>query len=176
MADGTVKWFSDEKGYGFITPDDGWDDLFVHYTNIDADGFRSLAEGQRVTFEAAEGRQGLEARRVREALQLPSDTAKIHEAVWHSEPSGAFSVSSRDRIGGSIRKSEMALALILLLMVGFVSGLVPDGGSIRWLVNALDPSAAQADTEAAEGDGILPGTAEIEMIRGTNRSYGQEQR
>ncbi len=51
MAGGTVKWFNDEKGYGFITPDDGSKDLFVHYSNIDGDGFKSLSEGQKVSFE-----------------------------------------------------------------------------------------------------------------------------
>jgi CspA family cold shock protein len=65
MAGGTVKWFSDEKGYGFITPDDGSKDLFVHYSNIDGDGFRTLTEGQKVIFEAAEGRKGPEATSVR---------------------------------------------------------------------------------------------------------------
>ncbi len=65
MAGGTVKWFSDEKGYGFITPDDGSKDLFVHFSNIDGEGFRTLTEGQKVTFEAAEGRKGPEATGVR---------------------------------------------------------------------------------------------------------------
>ena len=65
MASGTVKWFSDEKGFGFITPDDGSKDLFVHFSNIDGDGFRTLTEGQKVTFEAAEGRKGPEATSVR---------------------------------------------------------------------------------------------------------------
>jgi CspA family cold shock protein len=65
MAGGTVKWFSDEKGFGFITPDDGSKDLFVHFSNIDGDGFRTLTEGQKVTFEAAEGRKGPEATSVR---------------------------------------------------------------------------------------------------------------
>ena len=61
MAEGTVKWFSDEKGYGFITPDDGSKDLFVHFSNIVGDGFKSLQDGQKVTFEPAEGRKGPEA-------------------------------------------------------------------------------------------------------------------
>ena len=61
MARGTVKWFSDEKGYGFITPDDRYKDLFVHHSNILADDFKSLNEGKTVTFEAGEGRKGPEA-------------------------------------------------------------------------------------------------------------------
>ena len=67
MATGTVKWFSDEKGYGFIVPDDGGKDLFVHHSNIDMNGFRSLQEGQKVEFEPAEGRKGPEATLVRPA-------------------------------------------------------------------------------------------------------------
>jgi CspA family cold shock protein len=61
LAQGTVKWFSDEKGYGFITPDDGSKDLFVHFSNIVGDGFKSLQDGQKVSFEPAEGRKGPEA-------------------------------------------------------------------------------------------------------------------
>ena len=61
MATGTVKWFSDQKGYGFITPDDGGKDLFVHHSNIVGGGYKSLAEGAKVTFEQREGTKGVEA-------------------------------------------------------------------------------------------------------------------
>jgi CspA family cold shock protein len=65
MANGTVKWFSDQKGYGFITPDDGGKDLFVHQSSIVADGFRSLAEGAKVSYETEEGPKGPAAANVR---------------------------------------------------------------------------------------------------------------
>ena len=58
---GTVKWFNDAKGYGFIAPDDGGKDLFVHHSSITGDGFKSLAEGAKVTFEARQGAKGPEA-------------------------------------------------------------------------------------------------------------------
>jgi CspA family cold shock protein len=61
VATGTVKWFNDAKGYGFIAPDEGGKDLFVHHTNINTSGFRSLPEGARVEYEAQEGRKGPEA-------------------------------------------------------------------------------------------------------------------
>ena len=65
MATGTVKWFSEQKGYGFITPDDGAKDLFVHYSNIEVDGFKTLRDGQKVEYVPADGRKGLEATNVR---------------------------------------------------------------------------------------------------------------
>ena len=65
MANGTVKWFSDQKGYGFIKPDDGGKDLFVHYSNVEGDGFKTLQEEQKVEYEASEGQKGPEATRVR---------------------------------------------------------------------------------------------------------------
>ncbi len=64
MSRGTVKWFSDQKGYGFITPEEGGEDLFVHYSNIEGEGFKTLKEGQEVEFEVAQGRKGLEAIKV----------------------------------------------------------------------------------------------------------------
>jgi cold shock protein len=65
MATGTVKWFSDEKGFGFITPDDGSKDLFVHQSGIVGDGFRSLAEGAKVSYEAEASDKGPRAVDVR---------------------------------------------------------------------------------------------------------------
>jgi cold shock protein len=65
MAEGTVKWFNGEKGYGFITPDGGGKDVFVHYSAIQGRGYKSLEEGQRVTFEISQGQKGPQADNVR---------------------------------------------------------------------------------------------------------------
>ncbi|GAA1454914.1 cold-shock protein [Nesterenkonia lacusekhoensis] len=64
MATGTVKWFNAEKGYGFIAPQDGSDDVFVHFSAINSSGFRSLEENQQVEFETARGPKGLQAENV----------------------------------------------------------------------------------------------------------------
>jgi CspA family cold shock protein len=61
MATGTVKWFNDAKGYGFIAPEDGSKDVFVHFSNIAGEGFKSLTEGAKVEFEVREGDKGPEA-------------------------------------------------------------------------------------------------------------------
>ena len=64
MATGTVKWFSNDKGYGFITPDGGGKDVFVHHRSISGEGFKTLTEGSKVSFEPSEGAKGPEATNV----------------------------------------------------------------------------------------------------------------
>ncbi len=65
MATGTVKWFNGEKGYGFITPDDGSKDVFVHFSGIEGEGYKSLNEGQKVEYTVTQGQKGPQATKVR---------------------------------------------------------------------------------------------------------------
>ena len=67
MATGTVQWFNNSKGFGFITPDGGGEDLFAHFSSIEMDGYKSLQEEQRVSFEATDGPKGKQASNIREA-------------------------------------------------------------------------------------------------------------
>jgi len=67
MATGTVKWFNDAKGFGFITQDDGGEDVFCHHTAIQMEGFKTLREGQKVEYEVTRGPKGLQAQNVRSA-------------------------------------------------------------------------------------------------------------
>lgn len=67
MATGTVKWFNDAKGFGFITPDEGGDDLFAHFSAITATGYKSLKEGEKVTFDVTEGPKGKQASNIQKA-------------------------------------------------------------------------------------------------------------
>ncbi|NLD53309.1 MAG: cold-shock protein [Burkholderiaceae bacterium] len=67
MATGTVKWFNDAKGFGFITPDEGGEDLFAHFSSVQANGFKSLKEGQKVTFDVVQGPKGKQASNIRQA-------------------------------------------------------------------------------------------------------------
>ena len=65
MATGTVKWFNESKGFGFITPEDGGEDVFVHFSAIEGSGFKTLPEGERVEYEVVQGPKGLQAQGVR---------------------------------------------------------------------------------------------------------------
>jgi cold shock protein len=67
MPQGTVKWFNDEKGYGFISPDNGGEDLFVHHSGIAGGGYKSLDEGEKVSYEATQGKKGVQAGNVSRA-------------------------------------------------------------------------------------------------------------
>jgi len=67
MAEGIVKWFNDSKGFGFITPDDGGDDLFAHFSAIVEEGYKSLKEGDRVSFEVTDGPKGKQASNIQKA-------------------------------------------------------------------------------------------------------------
>jgi CspA family cold shock protein len=67
MPTGTVKWFNDDKGFGFITPDEGGDDLFAHHSAINMQGFKTLKDGQKVTFEVTQGPKGAQASNIESA-------------------------------------------------------------------------------------------------------------
>jgi len=73
MATGIVKWFSNAKGYGFVAPDGGGGDVFVHFSVINMDGYKTLKRGQRVQFELTQGPKGLHASNVRSAMEMENE-------------------------------------------------------------------------------------------------------
>jgi len=103
MPQGTVKWFSDEKGYDFISPEDGSEDVFVHHAGIAGSGFKSLEEGEKVTYEVTQGRKGLQAvnvskgslglepERTTEYLKVPLDVKDAARALAeHFDPDDLY--------------------------------------------------------------------------------------
>src|SRR3954463_10203674 len=110
MATGTVKWFSDEKGFGFITPDDGGKDLFVHHTGISGSGFHTLAEGAKVSFEAENGPKGPNAPSVQPVS--PGDIGRVARRRARSPPSFEAQLRKVDEdLAGEPRWEEMSAAL-----------------------------------------------------------------
>lgn len=96
MDTGTVKWFNDSKGFGFITPDKGGDDLFAHFSEISGDGFKTLAENQKVSFETKQGPKGLQAANIAAVSLKGSVSGNGHRAATTSSRS-FVSHSWRDR-------------------------------------------------------------------------------
>ena len=94
MAQGNVKWFNDAKGYGFISQEDG-EDVFVHFSAIQAQGFKSLAEGDRVEFEVTRGPKGLQAANVRKVSRLPAGPRSI--GARPKVPAGSLPVPPSSR-------------------------------------------------------------------------------
>ncbi len=99
MAQGTVKWFNADKGYGFIAPDDGTDDVFVHHSAIQADGYRSLQENQRVEYTAGRGPKGPQAEQVQpfKPLQLPRPPGPGDVTAWSAWRTGPGSAAVAGR-------------------------------------------------------------------------------
>ena len=81
MPQGTVKWFNEEKGFGFIQPDDGREDVFIHHSGIVGGGFKSLEEGDRVTYEVTQGRKGLQAESVSKVPAGSSSSSGAEETL-----------------------------------------------------------------------------------------------
>jgi len=92
MATGTVKWFNDAKGYGFITPDDGSEDLFAHFSAIQMSGFKTLKEGQKVSFEVTQPRNGVSSIHLRQKTSPPEHRS-----------GGLFRLGRGDRGVGPVR-------------------------------------------------------------------------
>src|SRR3954465_13192386 len=110
MATGTVKWFNADKGYGFITPDEGAKDLFVHFSAIQGSGYRSLDEGAKVEYEAQEGEKGPQAANVRPLGAWLEGGGVV--------PAAGLSLSEEDQIANKEEKVEMTGEIVEALRNG----------------------------------------------------------
>jgi CspA family cold shock protein len=102
MSTGTVKWFNDAKGYGFITPDEGGEDLFAHFSAIQMNGFKTLKEGQKVSFEIVQGPKGKQASNIQESA-WPFDSAlssKTGRVAWHCSDKRFFIIRQLNATAG----------------------------------------------------------------------------
>ena len=97
MARGTVRWFSRERSYGFIVPEDGSEDLFVHHTCISGEGFKSLDEGARVSYEATRGRKGMQAVNVSAVPAAGHQRARVNPGVEVGPPARTSGFAKRGR-------------------------------------------------------------------------------
>src|ERR1700740_753512 len=97
MPTGTVKWFSDDKGFGFITPDDGDKDLFVHHTGINGEGYRSLQEGSKVSYDPEQGDKGPKA-----VTGSTSSPPTLNQLRLRSQPYGRAQPRQASRLGSNL--------------------------------------------------------------------------
>jgi cold shock protein len=99
MATGIVKWFNDAKGFGFITPDEGGTDVFIHFSAIAMEGYKTLKQGSRVSYELTDGPKGLHAQNINVTEQAPADAMQAEQAPHKRESrvrTPQFSVGQRD--------------------------------------------------------------------------------
>jgi len=150
MPTGTVKWFSDDKGFGFITPDEGNRDLFVHHTAIVADGYRSLAEGSRVSYEEEEGNKGPKAVNVQKVFR-PWPPLREYPKARH--PAGLPRSWGRLAAPGTKSYSRMISRMMMMMRVP-----IPIYMSEQLPKRAPRQSSARGPSSSPDGCHTVPRT------------------